>query len=393
MNDYSIYVHIPFCCSKCYYCDFCSFVDNQKNIDNYFKCMKKEILNKKIKNKIKTIYFGGGTPTSVNKKYLINILKIILNNFNVDKNAEITIEANPNTLNKETLQALYNAGFNRLSIGVQTTNKKSLEYIGRIQDKKILKKYKKNIKNNLKIAKKIGFNNISTDLILGLPFNNDKYLKKDLKFLTKYCNHISTYMLMVEKGTKLATFNLNIDEIDENSARQYELVCKYLKHKNFERYEISNFAKDITYSRHNLNYWNRGNYLGFGLSAHSFVSPYRFANTNDLQNYFKYYKNLVSDTRRKKEDEIADLSKKNDIVNVEKLTAKEMAEEKIMLGLRCKLGLNLDEFKTKFFDIRKKKSNEINLLLKQDLIYFDNNILHLTDKGFFVANQVILKLM
>lgn len=393
MNDYSIYVHIPFCCSKCYYCDFCSFVDNQKNIDNYFKCLKKEIINKKIKNKIKTIYFGGGTPTSVNKKYLINILKIILNNFNVDKNAEITIETNPNTLNKETLQSLYDAGFNRLSIGVQTTNKKSLEYIGRIQNKKLLKKYKNNIKNNLKIAKKIGFNNISTDLILGLPFNNDKYLKKDLKFLTKYCNHISTYMLMVEKGTKLASFDLNIDEIDENSARQYELVCKYLKHKNFEKYEISNFAKEGTYSKHNLNYWNRGNYLGFGLSAHSFVSPYRFANTNDLQKYISYYKNLTSNTRRKKEDEIVDLSKKNDIVSGEKLTAKEMAEEKIMLGLRCKLGLDLDEFKTEFFDIRKKKSNEIDLLLKQGLIYFDNNILRLTDKGFLVANQVILKLM
>lgn len=393
MNDCSIYVHIPFCCSKCYYCDFCSFVDNQKNINNYFKYLKKEILNKKIKNKIKTIYFGGGTPTSVDKKYLINILKLIINNFNVDKNAEITIEANPNTLDCNTLQSLYDAGFNRLSIGVQTTNKKSLEYIGRIQNKKLLKKYKINIKNNLKIAKKIGFNNISADLILGLPFNNENYLKKDLKFLTKYCNHISTYMLMVESGTKLETFNLNIDEIDENSARQYELVCDFLKCKNFERYEISNFAKDNSYSFHNLNYWNRGHYLGFGLSAHSFVNQYRFYNTNNLQKYFSFYKNLKTDNRRKNENDIIDFAKKSEIVNVEKLTSKEMAEEKIMLGLRCKFGLDLAEFESQFFDIRKKKKHEINLLLEQGLICIDHNILRLTNKGYLVANQVILKLI
>lgn len=393
MNDYSIYIHIPFCNSKCYYCDFCSYVENEKNIRNYFKCLKKEIKNNKIKNKIKTIYFGGGTPTSVNKKYLIDILKLILNNFNVEKNAEITIEINPNTVDAETLQALYNAGFNRLSIGVQTTNKKSLKYIGRIKNKKLLKKYKNNIKNILKNAKKIGFLNISTDLILGLPLNNDKNLKKDLKFLIKYCNHISTYMLMVENGTKLSTYILDIEKIDEDSARQYEIVCNFLKSKNFERYEVSNFAKDKAFSKHNLNYWQRNNYLGFGLSAHSFVKPYRFSNCCDLKKYLSFYENFKPDKVYKNEIDIIKNIKSNPIIQFEKLAKKESYVEKIMLSLRCEKGLNLFDFRNEFFDLLKFKNFEINQLMGQDLLKLEEGFLKLTDKGFLVANQIILKLI
>lgn len=393
MSEYSIYVHIPFCNSKCYYCDFCSFVENEKNIKKYFNCLKKEIKNNKIKNKINTIYFGGGTPTCVNKKYLINILKLILKNFNVQKNAEITIEANPNSLDVETLQALYSAGFNRLSIGVQTTNKKSLEYIGRLKNKKIINKYKNKIKNILKNAKKIGFLNISTDLILGLPFNNDKYLKKDLKFLIKYCNHISTYMLMVEDGTKLATFDLNLEKIDDDSVRQYEFVYNFLKSKNFERYEVSNFAKNETYSRHNINYWQRGNYLGFGLSAHSFVSPYRFSNSADFKKYLNFYESIDAENVYKNEVEIIKSAKINPIVQVEKLTKKETIEEEIMLALRCSKGLDLSRFKTKFHDLLKVKGLEINKLINQEFLALENGFLRLTDKGFLVANQVILQLI
>lgn len=393
LEDYSIYVHIPFCNSKCYYCDFCSFVENENNIKKYFNSLKNEIKQNKIKNKIKSIYFGGGTPSSVNEKYIINILKLILNNFNVEKNAEITIEANPNSLSIKSLQAFYDAGFNRLSIGVQTTNKKSLKYIGRITEKNTLKNYKKNIKNILINAKKIGFLNISTDLILGLPFNNDKQLKKDLKFLIKYCNHISTYMLMVEEGTKLAKFNLNLEEVDENSARQYELVYNFLKDKNFERYEVSNFAKNKTYSKHNVNYWQRKNYLGFGLSAHSFIKPYRFYNTSNLQKYIEYYSNPKFEINKKSEQEILQEVKRKEIVKVEKLSKKESMEEKIMLSLRCQNGLDLNEFKDEFFDLLSKKNDEIILLLKNDLIELKDNKIKLTEKGFLVANQVILKLI
>lgn len=392
MNEFSIYVHIPFCNSKCYYCDFCSFVENEKNIKKYFIALKNEIIQKKLKGKVKSIYFGGGTPSSVDEKYVINILNLIFKNFIVDKDAEITIEVNPNSLNKDKLQSYYNAGFNRLSMGVQTTNCKSLKYIGRITNEKILKNYKKNIKKLLKNAKKIGFKNISTDIILGLPFNNEKFLIKDLKFLTKYCNHISTYMLMIEEGTKLFSYNLDIENIDEMSSKQYEIVCQFLKNKNFERYEVSNFAKNQTFSKHNLNYWNRGDYLGFGLSAHSFLNPIRFYNTNNFEQYLKDFSKIEFVTCKKEIQQVLGELKKFD-TSVEKVTKKEAIEENLMLSLRCTIGLNIYEFNNNFYDILKRKEKEIKFLIKSDLIKIEDGFLRLTDKGFLVANQIILKLL
>lgn len=392
MNEFSIYVHIPFCNSKCYYCDFCSFVENEKNIKKYFIALKNEIIQKKVKGKVKSIYFGGGTPSSVDEKYVINILNLIFKNFTVDKDAEITIEVNPNSLNKDKLQSYFNAGFNRLSMGVQTTNCKSLKYIGRITNEKILKNYKKNIKKLLKIAKKIGFKNISTDIILGLPYNNEKFLIKDLKFLTKYCNHISTYMLMIEEGTKLFSYNLDVENIDEMSSKQYEIVCQFLKNKNFERYEVSNFAKNQTFSKHNLNYWNRGDYLGFGLSAHSFLNPIRFYNTNNFEHYLKDFSKIEFVTCKKDTQQVLGELKKFDI-SIEKLNKKEAVEEKLMLSLRCASGLNLCEFNNNFYDILKRKEKEIKFLIKSDLIKIEDGFLRLTDKGFLVANQIILKLL
>lgn len=392
MNEFSIYVHIPFCNSKCYYCDFCSFVENEKNIKKYFVALKNEIVQKKLKGKVKSIYLGGGTPSSVDEKYVINILNLIFKNFNVDKDAEITIEVNPNSLNKDKIQSYYNAGFNRLSMGVQTTNCKSLKYIGRITNEKILKNYKKNIKKLLKNAKKIGFKNISTDIILGLPFNNEKILIKDLKFLTKYCNHISTYMLMIEERTKLFTYNLDVENIDEMSSNQYEIVCQFLKNKNFERYEVSNFAKNQIFSKHNLNYWDRGEYLGFGLSAHSFLNPFRFYNTNNFEQYLKDFSKIEFATCKKETKQILSEAKKFD-TSVEKLNKKEAVEEKLMLSLRCARGLNLCEFNKNFYDIFKRKEKEIKFLIQSDLIKIEDGFLRLTDKGFLVANQIILKLL
>ena len=197
MDNLSIYVHIPFCESKCYYCDFVSGNYSNQVKEEYVNALVNEIQKYRINAKINSIYFGGGTPSCLTSSQIEKIFIAIKNNFQIDNNAEITIEANPNSLTKEKLVKYKNLGFNRLSLGVQTTNKKSLKFIGRIINKKLLKNYKKTVKKCLKNAKKIGFNNISADLMLGLPYNNIKNLKKDLKFLCKNVSHISTYMLMV----------------------------------------------------------------------------------------------------------------------------------------------------------------------------------------------------
>ena len=389
-NNFSIYVHIPFCDSKCYYCDFNSGIYAEEIKKKYFKFLKKEICQKKLKGQVSSIYFGGGTPSSVDAKYVCEILTTIKKNFNVSKDAEITIEGNPNSLTLEKLKAYFNAGFNRLSIGVQTLNKKSLEFIGRIQNKENLKKYKKSVKNAIKNAKKAGFENISGDLMLGLPENNIANLKKDVKFLAKNCNHISSYMLILEEGTPLFERIKNSDDREEKSIKEYEVANNILKKYGFKRYEISNFKKGKFASKHNLNYWACGEYLGFGLSAHSFVDNYRFYNPSSFEKYFA----MKEFSKKKKDKEELMLEIRNDkTITAEKLTKKQSVEEMIMLALRTSDGLNLLEFKNKFYDLTKRKGKEIAELLSSGYIEGLPDKMVLTEKGIFVANQIILKLI
>ncbi|MBO4412710.1 MAG: radical SAM family heme chaperone HemW [Clostridia bacterium] len=390
MDEISLYIHIPFCNSKCYYCDFNSGKYSAEIQKKYFNSLKNEILQNKVKNKIKSIYFGGGTPSAADEKNIVEILNLIKNNFDVKNDAEITIECNPNSLDENKLTCFRDAGFNRLSLGVQTTNKKSLKTIGRIQEKNELKNYKKIIKNNLKFAKKLNFN-ISADLMLGLPKNNYFNLISDIFFLNKYCNHISVYMLTLYEGTKLFEQYKN-ESLENKIIKEYKLSQKLLKLLKFEQYEISNFAKAKSYSKHNLNYWACGQYLGFGLSAHSYLSNYRYFNVSSMQAYFNNYENINFGKEIKSYKEIIDqnLKLKN---NVEKLTKRQQAEEYIMLNLRLKDGLNLTEFKQKFYDLKLIKQNEIKQLLNKKLIKFNGEKIVLTKKGILFENQVSVNLM
>lgn len=390
MNEISIYVHIPFCESKCFYCDFNSGKYSDKIQEKYFNALKNEILQNKIKNKIKSIYFGGGTPSVVQEKYIVEILNLIKNNFDVKNDAEITIECNPNSLNKNKLIAFNNAGFNRISLGVQTTNKKSLKIIGRITDKNKLKNYKKAIKNNLKFAKKLGFN-ISADLMLGLPKNNIFNLISDIFFLNKYCKHISVYMLTLYEGTKLFKIYKN-ESLENKITKEYKLASKLLKLLKYDQYEISNFAKSNAFSKHNLNYWASGEYLGFGLSAHSFIQEFRYSNFESMQEYLNAFENAKFQFDQKEKDEII---KQNKTLNLqmEKLTQEQKAEEYIMLNLRLKSGLNLTEFKNKFYNLEISKADEIKNLLAQKLIAKKDDRIVLTNKGKIFENQVAVRLI
>lgn len=335
-KELSIYVHIPFCNSKCFYCNFCSWEATLTTQNRFFNAIEKEI---KAKSKnfssfvVKTIYFGGGTPSAVNEKKISKLLCLIKKNFKISPYAEITIEANPNSLSLQKLVAYKKAGFNRLSIGVQTFNKRALLYVGRLQTKEQAKEYRRKVISCLNDAKRVGFQNISADFILGLPYQKTREISQFLKQLSPYVTHFSCYMLQVENGTKL--YSMLDGKGNENLIlEQYKRAVKTLKRLHFHRYEISNFARQNFESKHNKVYWQRKNYVGFGPSASSFSFEERTTNTNNLNEYIKFWENenpkLMNEPSTK-----------------EKLSKEQQAEEVVFLSLRTAKGLNLTEFNQK----------------------------------------------
>ena len=254
-NEIGVYVHIPFCKKKCDYCDFISYCNKDNLIYDYVQAVKAEIQSQNIKPEITTIYIGGGTPSYIDSKYIIEILEKIKEK-NVSSNAEITIEVNPGTVTKEKLEDYIKNGINRISIGLQTTNDELLKQIGRIHSfTQFLETYK--------LAKKVGFKNINVDLILGLPNQRIKDLKESLEQIIKLKpKHISVYSLIVEDGTPIANkiekgeMQLPDEELERN---MYWFVKNTLELNGFIHYEISNFAKKGYESKHNLNCWNQKN--------------------------------------------------------------------------------------------------------------------------------------
>ena len=362
--DCSIYVHIPFCESKCFYCAFASFSNIENEQKNYFENLEKEIKRDKHTANIKSIYIGGGTPSFVDCNYIKKILDLLMKKYDVDKNAEITIEVNPNSINESKLTFYKKIGINRLSIGVQSLNNLQLKRIGRLHNKK-------QAINCIKLAKKVGFKNISCDLLLGLEKENFWLLKKSLRPLMKNVTHLSCYMLQVEDNTKLKDLIEKKQIIlpnEDEVVNDYQCVIKYLNKHGFKQYEISNFAKEGFECKHNLNYWARGNYLGFGLAAHSFIGNKRWANAKTFDNYYKGIKELE-----------------------EVLTKQQIIEEIIMLGLRCDLGVNLDKLKKLGYDIQKNPN--FNYLLENNILVKNKNIINLLPKYYGVSNLIIEKLL
>ena len=381
-KELSIYVHIPFCNSKCFYCNFCSWEGSLTTQNRFFNAIEKEI---KAKSKnfssfvVKTIYFGGGTPSVVNEKKISKLLCLIKKNFKISPYAEITIEANPNSLSLQKLVAYKKAGFNRLSIGVQTFNKRALLYVGRLQTKEQAKEYRRKVISCLNDAKRVGFQNISADFILGLPYQKTREISQFLKQLSPYVTHFSCYMLQVENGTKL--YSMLDGKGNENLIlEQYKRAVKTLKRLHFHRYEISNFARQNFESKHNKVYWQRKNYVGFGPSASSFSFEERTTNTNNINEYIKFWENenpkLMNEPSTK-----------------EKLSKEQQAEEVIFLSLRTAKGLNLTEFNQKFYDFNKKNAKTLEKLTNLGLIEFENEFLKLTDKGVLLENSIIVNLI
>ncbi len=368
-NNIGIYIHIPFCIKKCLYCDFNSFSEKNNYFEKYKNSLISEIKNFKNDEKLKvdTIFFGGGTPSVLPAEYITEILNTLKEKFDVDKAAEISIEVNPGTADLKKFKTYKNSGINRISFGVQTTSDRLLKLIGRIHNKN-------QVFESFEMAKKAGFTNINADLMFALPTQTLADLEETLQtILSLSPTHISLYSLIIEEGTPLYDmFQKGIfsEVSQEYDRKMYYIAKKILKEKGFLQYEISNFAKDsFSRCRHNINYWKRGEYLGFGLSACSFFNERRYTNTNNLDEYLNG--NYLGDS--------------------EKLKENDALAEFMFLGLRMNEGITEEEFFNYFGkELFSVYETEINENIKKGLIAKENGRIFLTEKGFDVSNSVFI---
>lgn len=365
MSNFGVYVHIPFCQRKCKYCDFTSFDKCDETIkEKYIEVLLQEIEQCGIQKQVSTIYFGGGTPSVLPAEEIEKILAKIKQKFEVSQNAEITIEVNPGTVDSQKLQKYKEIGINRLSIGLQSTQNRLLEMLGRIhQYEDFSKVYKQ--------ARECGFDNINVDLMLGLPTQRVEELKQSLKeVISLNPEHISLYSLILEEGTELEKLvsQKKLEMIPEELERQmYWETKKILEQNGYCHYEISNFAKPNFQSRHNLDCWNQEEYIGFGVSAHSYVDKKRFSNVDTVEEYLK----------------------KRPQIFQEQQTFEGQAKEYMMLGLRKIQGISISKFEQKFqihplFYFR----FEISKLEEKGLLEVDLDEIRLTKKGLDLANLV-----
>ena len=383
MREIGIYVHIPFCKQKCYYCDFKSYANKEELIEKYIKWLKYEIKEVGEGNKldyendldelvtVKTIYIGGGTPSYLDSKYIKEIIEETRENFKLADKVEITIEVNPGTVNKTKLLDYINSGINRISIGLQSTDNELLKRIGRIH------KYE-DFLQTYNMAREVGFKNINVDLMLALPGQTIAKLEKGLKqVIDLQPEHISLYSLIIEDGTKIEKMlkNNEITLPDENIERKmYWETKKVLEEAGYIHYEISNFAKEGYKSEHNWNCWSQKEYMGFGVAAHSYTNDVRFSNIDSIEEYIENYE----------QGNVTD-----NFVFHEKQTQSSKMKEYMMLGLRKIEGISIQEFKNKFVGnplyIYRK---ELQKLVEEELIEIELDKIKLTKKGLDFANIV-----
>ena len=374
-EELGIYIHIPFCKKKCYYCDFVSYENQIKQVENYIQEIKKEMQEYDFsKYNVTTIYIGGGTPSYINENYIEELMQELkeklIENKTKFEDMEITIEVNPGTIAKNKLETYKKSGINRISIGLQSTNDKLLKQIGRIHNyEQFLETYQ--------LAKQVGFENINIDLMIGLPNQTIQDIKHDLEEIQRLSpNHVSVYSLIVEENTKIEKL-INDGELqlptEETERQMYWYVKNKLEEIGYKHYEISNFAKLGKESKHNLNCWEQKQYIGLGASAHSYLNGIRYSNAKFTQNcegdLFKW------DFKNKKIEEKQNLEDKK--------------REYMLLGLRKIEGVSIKKFKEKYVDnpiyLYRK---ELEKLVTQNLLIIDGDNIRLTNKGIDLANLV-----
>lgn len=369
MKGKSLYVHIPFCKQKCFYCDFPSFSGKETLINDYLNSLEKELDLRVGDTAINTIFIGGGTPTYLNLEALIK-LKTIMKKVNLKSDGEFTVECNPGTLNEEKLKVLKDMGVNRLSIGLQAVQDRLLKEIGRIHS------YEE-FKENFMLARKLGFNNINVDLMFALPNQSLEDLDETLKTIINLDpEHISCYSLIVEEETVFyrlfddGKLNLPNEDLERE---MYLKSLRVLKENGYNQYEISNFSKLGYECRHNIVYWSLDDYIGVGSGSHSYIEEKRINNYTSIEKYIKLMR-----------------ENGNAIEEVFENSIKDNMEEFMFMGLRKIEGINKCEFEKRFKkEIHEVYKEVISTHIKNKLLVEDEEKIYLTTHGIEVSNYVM----
>ncbi|MTI70487.1 MAG: oxygen-independent coproporphyrinogen III oxidase [Firmicutes bacterium] len=377
MKELGLYIHIPFCESKCYYCDFISYPNKRNFIEIYVNYLIKEIKmqSEKLKNyKLKTVFIGGGTPSSIDAKYIYKILEEVYKEFNTTFLEEITIEANPNTIDENKLKLYKKSNINRISLGLQSSDNNILKRIGRTHTKEVFLK-------NYKLISKYGFSNINIDIMFNLPKQTLYEVEKTINFVTKLdVKHISFYSLKLEEGTPF--FDKYKDDksslpSEDLEREMYHKGIELLKNKNFHQYEISNFHKKNYKCKHNLLYWKVKPYLGVGIGAHSNLFNERWGNEINFTNYFKALDN-----------------NRLPIFQSERIDKNMEMSEYVILGLRLNEGIDKRVFYKRFnVNIEKIYKSQIKKFEREGLLNNFNNRIKLTERGRDISNRVFMELL
>ena len=414
MESLGIYIHIPFCIRKCLYCDFLSFPKGRAQQALYFDALEKEILLAAKdcgEYEVHSVFFGGGTPTSVEPEFIVRIMEALRSSFLIKNDAEITMECNPGTADFEALKRYRLAGVNRLSIGLQSANDDELKRLGRIHDRGMFEECYKN-------AVKAGFENINVDLMSALPGQSLEDWEKNLRYvcdLSPVPQHISAYSLIIEEGTpfyemygddsedisngdlsgavKSDIYGKRLPLPDEDTEREmYHQTKEILSSYGYHRYEISNYSADGNECRHNLRYWQGGDYLGAGLGAASLIKGERFHNTTDLEKYIEVLGKALPDHDNHDYSGVQLLSDIRE--DIEQLDEQAKMEEFMFLGLRLTDGVSAKEFRNRFGkEIGEVYGEVIEDLREKSLLEWEGDMLRLSSAGLDVSNYCMAEFL
>lgn len=398
MRELSIYIHIPFCVRKCLYCDFLSFPVSEERdagkIESYVNLLKREIEEQAVRyrdHRVISVFWGGGTPSLLKTEAIAGIMETLYGSYHMAADAEITIEANPGTVTPDRMQGYITAGINRISIGLQSADDEELARIGRIHDYRMfLETYG--------LARAAGFRNINIDLMAALPGQSVASYRNTLKRAAALePEHISAYSLILEEGTHLYERQEDYRFPTEEEDRQmYLLTEAYLSSRGYHRYEISNYALDGYECRHNKVYWQRGDYVGFGLGAASMAGNVRWSNPADFGAYEAYIAGMRhGDVRTVCHEERQEYKEETGSFQEQQiLTKKEQMEEFMFLGLRLMCGVSRTEFAAQFgWQIEDVYGDVLSRLYRQELLVRASDRIRLTARGIDVSNYVMAEFL
>lgn len=369
MKNCGLYIHIPFCEQKCFYCSFVIAVGQEHRMEEYVECVCAEMLVYRGVD-IQTVYVGGGTPGFLKAEQLKKIFDRVQYNFSLHSQAEVTLEANPQDLDSKKVKIIVDLGIHRLSMGAQSFHDDKLRYLGR-------KHTAQTILDAFDRARKAGFKNINLDLMYGFPNQTMSELEKDVRAITSLgAEHISLYTLTIEHNSRFFTKNLQLPESDIQ-VEQYTFVKEFMENKGYEQYEVSNFSKKGFESKHNLNYWRGGEYIGLGIAAHSYMNGKRFWNISKLPEYIQRLKNSQSPQEESKS-----------------LSVSEQFMDAFLFGLRMNEGVNVEKLEKRFdFQLDEARRGVLHQMVEHHLMIKDESLLRVTDQGRLVLDEICARLV